>query len=306
MKQIKWILFSVALLSRAAFAQGHDHGHGDHEHEKKAPAKKGELHVYLADEDKNPVPLTDVKVTLIIEPNGGKRRVLKATLVNPEGKKKWGIGHGGEVREMKGYHVEFVVVQPHHHEAEGEHEHKSEDGTPYFKAAIDLVGFSCGMTGDPVLAKQEQCPKCGMKTKPVDLTFSAVIIFRIGENTVNVKGFAHPPTVPAHYSDAVAKMLKLFAPFAKSMRDGDDNAAHSTERMIMDIAEALSDLEGAKDKSAIKNAVSKIEILFKDIDKANHHGKKAEASKLIDQLKEKIHHLEKYGGEESHKPSHDE
>ena len=149
--------------------------------------------------------------------------MLKTELVSPKGDRKIGIGHGGEVMEMDGYHVEFLVVKPHAaHGKEGHREAHTHDATPYFRAKLNLEGYTCGMKGHPVLDKAGPCPKCPMKVKPVDREFRAVVIFRIRGDTKNAKGFRYPPVVPKTYGEAVARIEKHVKPIEGFIR-ADEN-----------------------------------------------------------------------------------
>ncbi|MCZ6808113.1 MAG: hypothetical protein O7F08_14245, partial [Deltaproteobacteria bacterium] len=68
-----------------ALMAGRGAAQDEHEHEK---VGKGEIRVYLADKSGEPVDLEDVTATVVIEPKGGKKRILRTKLVRLEGTKK--------------------------------------------------------------------------------------------------------------------------------------------------------------------------------------------------------------------------
>ena len=70
MRRLYWVPLALALLGGRVEAQD---------------GKKGEIRVYLADNDKNPVDLSGIRVILIVQPEGGKKRVMRTKVVTPEG-----------------------------------------------------------------------------------------------------------------------------------------------------------------------------------------------------------------------------
>ncbi len=291
-------------------AQDHHEEHAK-EHPAKADARHAEIRVYLAGKDKKPVGLEGIAATVIIEPEGAKKRVLKTKVVTPEGARKTGLGHGGEVREMGDYHVEFVVVRPHGehaeahgggHEEEGESEHKGKhadedeaDATPFFGAAIDLVrGYTCGMTGHPVFDEDPgKCTKCSMVTNPVELSFSAVIIFRIAGETHNVKGFEYPPAIPDNYADAVAKIEEHLAAIHELIERGSLAKVHQVAARISHICEKLPELAPAEDRPEIQELCRSIIALFKEIDLVADAGKKEATERVLAKYEAKVKSLQK-------------
>ena len=293
MKKIMTALFIFA--AAPAFAQ---HGHD----EKKQESTKGEIRVYLADKDKKPVDLKDVTASILVEPKGGTRKVLKAELVTPKGDKKVGIGRGGDVVEMEGYHVEFLVVREHAgHEEKGHgDEHKDEDATPYFKAELDLKGYACGMEGHPVLDKPGKCTKCPMDLKPVDLEFMAVVIFKIKGETKNAKGFQYPPAIPSNYKDAVAKIEDHLKTIDDLIKASDLDKVHGVAEKISRICEKLSKLAPKDDQAEVERVCKEIIALFKEIDEAADAGKKAETVKATEKYKARVAELKKHVSDKRH------
>ena len=108
----------LVLLGPFGFAQ--DHGHD--KHDKKT--KQAEIRVYLVGKDGKPVDPEGITATLVIKSEGGTRRVLRAQLNTPGGTHGKAIGHGGEVRSMGDYRVEFVVVTSHDRHGEHGEDHK--------------------------------------------------------------------------------------------------------------------------------------------------------------------------------------
>lgn len=280
------IIVAFALLAAPAFAQHDDHN---------KDAGKAEIRVYLADKDKKPVDLQEVTATLLIEPKGGTRKTLKGDLVTPKGDKKVGIGHGGEVVEMEGYHVEVVVVTAHAgHGEKGHTDHKDEDATPYFKAAVDTKGYACGMAGHPMLDKPGTCTKCPMTTKPVDLEFMAVAIFKIKGETKNAKGFQYPAAVPSNFKDAVARIEEHVKAIEGFVKADENDKAHAVADKVSRICKKLPDLAPPAHKAEVEKASKDIAAIFKEIDDAAHAGKKADAVKAVDKYKAGLTELKKH------------
>ena len=176
--------------------------------------------------------------------------MLKTELVTPKGGKKVGVGRGGEVVRMDEFHVEFLVLKPHPpHEGKAEAGHDDEDGTPYFKAVLDLSAYTCGMKGHPVVAKPGTCRKCPMKLKAVEREFRAVVIFKIKGDTKNAKGFQYPPVVPDNYKDAVAKIDEHVRTIEALVKADDNDKAHAVALKITRICEKLPDLAPGKDRA---------------------------------------------------------
>jgi hypothetical protein len=252
---------------------------------------KGEIRVYVADKDKKPVDLKDVTGTVFLEPEGGAKRTLKLQAETPKGSQKNGIGHGGDVQEAGAYHVEFVVEKGH-----GDHkdEHKSDDGTPFLSAEIDLTGYTCGMSGHPVVDKAGKCPKCPMTAKPVDLKFSAVVVLKIGQETVNAKGFVYPAAGAKDYSGALAKIEEHLKAIDALIAASDLDKVHSSAEKISHVAETLPALAPKDDKAEVEKIAKEIIALFKEIDDAADAGKKAETIKVVAKYRAKVAELKKH------------
>ena len=242
----------------------------------------GEIRVYLADKDGKPVDLNGVTALILIEPEDGRRRMLKSELVVPSGDLKAGLGHGGEVVEMDGYQVELLVVKPH---ATGDGKDHGEpgvrDATPYFRASVGLEGYACGMKDHPVLDKMGPCPKCSMKVKLVDKEFRAIVIFRIRGDTKNAKGFRYPPVVPGTYEAAVAAIQKHVRAIDRFIRADQNEKAHSAADRIEQICKKLPDMGPEAGKVEIRKACKETTAVFKEIDKAAHAGNKKAALKAV-------------------------
>ena len=265
------ILSMWTLLATPAMAQ---HGHGDEKD------TKGEIRLYLADRKKEAVDLKDVTATIQVEFKGGARKTLKTEVVEPRGGRKLGLGHGGEVKEMDGYYVEFVVREPQGHEKhhddkhhgeegeEGGEEHgKEEDATAYFKADVDLTGFS------------------------------AVVIFRIKGETKNVKGFEYPPAMPATYADAVAKIEQHLKEIEELIRSNGLEAVHAVAEKISQVCEKLGPLAPEDDRPEVEKTCKEIVALFEEIDEAADAGKKDETTQVYKKYVEKVASLKKHAGE---------
>ncbi len=291
----RWMPAILVLMATPAFAQDHDHD--------KKPEPKGEIRVYLADKDKKPVDLKGVTVTVLLEPKGGTRKVLKTELVTPKGDKRAGLGHGGEVKEMEGgYHVELVVAIPHGGHEEKGHDEKDEDATPYFKAEIALKVYECPMKCQPATDKTGKCAKCGMELKPVDLEFLATVIAKIKGETKNAKGFEHPPGVPGNYADAVAKMEAHLKEIRALIDKGDLEKVHPAAEKISRIAKKLAPMAPKDDVKEVEKLCNELVALFNEIDGAADGGNKPATEKAYAKYKERIEALKKHvkGGGHDH------
>jgi len=291
---MKELLTALMALS-APFAPA---AHGD---EEGRGAGAGEIRVYLADKDKNPVALTGITVLVLIEPEGATRKMLQTELVTPKGGKRAGIGRGGEVVQMDGYHVEFLVLKPHApHEGKAVAGHGEDDGTPYFKAAVDLDAYSCGMKGHPVVGEPGTCSKCPMKLKSVEREFRAVVIFRIQGDTKNAKGFQYPPVVPDNFKDAVAKIGEHVRAIEGLVKEDDNDKAHAVALKITRICEKLPELASVEDREKIASLSKQIIALFKEIDEAAHAGNKDMAVKAAAKYGPMVIELKKHIGGPDH------
>ena len=221
---------------------------------------EGEIRVYLADKDKNPVDLKGITALVLIEPEGGKRKMLKTDVVTPKGGAKRGIGHGGEVSEMDGYHVEFRVVK------KGAAP-KETDGTPYFSASVDLGTWK---------------------------KFSAVVVFRMKGDTRNAKGFQYPPLVPGTYRDAVAKLEKQHKAAADALKAENHKAFHRSEKTVAKICAALPGLAPEAARAEVGKVAKEIKKIFQQIDHADHSGDAAGVKKALDAFKARVGALKKH------------
>ncbi|MEE9263466.1 MAG: hypothetical protein V3V11_03320 [Vicinamibacteria bacterium] len=265
MKRTNYMTFVLVLFGASAVAQEHHHP------DKTKKESKGEIRVYLADRHKKPVDLKGIMATVIIKTEHGKRHVLRTKLVTPEGSKKTGLGHGGEVRPMGNYFVEFVVQKPHAHHAEEKHGHEKQghekkDATPFFGTKIELH----------------------------DLKFSAVVIFRLGGKTLNVKGFEYPPAVPDNYKDAVARIEEHMQTIQGLIDTNDLEKVHAVAEKISYVCKKLPALAARDDLTEVETTCKVIIGLFSEIDEAADAGKKRETVQVFGKYKTKVKELKKH------------
>ncbi|MBL4845867.1 MAG: hypothetical protein JKY65_10095 [Planctomycetes bacterium] len=283
------------LLPLVAFGQGHGHGHGADGHDE-AKAKTGELRVYLADSSKAPASLDGMTAMVIVEPEGGKRRVLRLKLVSPKGTKKTGLGHDGEVRKAGPYYVELVVkeAEADHGGGHGEHGHDGGDATPYFAAKLALSGYTCGMKGHPVLSKAGKCPKCSMKLKVTDLKFSAVVVLRKKGKTINAKGFKHPSQAPKDFADGLAQIAKHIKTIQGLIDSNQLLKVHPAASKISQISKLLPPMAPKGKEGAVEATCKAIRALFSEIDEAGDNKRKKEAQAALDKYSAKLKELKAY------------
>ncbi len=266
MRRILWVAVSLACAPLGAFGQ--EHGHGGEE-----KGGKAEIRVYLADQAKKPVDLTGITATVIVEPVGGKKRVLRTEVVTPKGSSKKGIGHGGEVRSAEKYFVEFVVVKPHEHEGgHDEGEEQTKDATPYFRVALE----------------------------PLDPKFAAVVIVRIGDKTFNVKGFEHPPAVPNDYAGAVGRFEEHLAAIQVLIDHDDLESVHAIAEKISYVCEKLPDLASRDDRAEVGKTCKIVIGLFREIDAAADAGHKRETIDVLVKYKKNLAELQKHAKKGDH------
>ena len=272
MKRMYWMTCLLVLLGLPAAAE--EHRHPDTE----KMESKGEIRVYLADREKKPVDLEGITATVIVKPEHGTRHVLRTKIVTPKGSKKTGLGHGGEVRPMGDYLVEFVVQKPHAHHAGHEHGHghEQQDGTPFLGAEIKLD----------------------------DLKFSAVVIFRLGGKTLNVKGFEYPPAVPDNYKDAVARIEEHLRTIAGLIDTGDLEKVHAIADKISYVCKKLPELAARGDRPEVEKTCKVIIGLFGEIDEAADAGRKTETVQAFGKYKTKVKELEKHVKDNGHDHGH--
>jgi hypothetical protein len=244
--------------------------------------KTSQLRVYVAKEDKAPADLDGMSVMVILEPEGGKRQVLR--LDRPDGEGKSGVGHGGEVRRGGGYAIELVI-------AEAGDEHPHEGGTPYFSSKVALSGYTCGMSGHPVVTKPGKCTRCPMKLKPVDLVFSAVVVIRRKGKTTNVKGFKHPPEGPKNYADGIARIEQHIDAIQGLVDAGKLAEVHPVASRISKLCRRLPALAAQGKTEAVEQACKAIIALFPAIDEAGDNGRKADTQAVLDKYKTKLKEL---------------
>lgn len=274
----------------------------EHAHEK--GADKAELRIYLADREKKPVDLSDVTASVLLEPKGAPRQVLKTELVRPKAERQAAFGRGGEAVEMDGYWVEVVIHAPHAGHDKGHAEHKEEDSTPYFRTPVELSAYSCGMQGHPVLEKPGTCPKCPMQLKPAAREFGAVVIFKIKGETKNAKGFQYPPAVPATYKDAVSKIEEHLKAIEGLVASGELPRVHGVAEKISRICEKLAGLAPKETQASVAKVAKEVVALFGPIDDAADNGRKEDTLKVLETYRSKVQELKKHvhaGGDLEHK-----
>jgi hypothetical protein len=223
---------------------------------------RGELRVYLADAEKNPIDLKDVTVTVIVEPKGGTRKTLKAELVSPAGEKKSAIGTRGEVRESGAFLVELAVKAA---------EADDGDAAPYFRAE-----------------------------KPEDAVYTAVIVFKVGGKSRNARGFEIPPPVFATFKEAFDKAEEHLKAVESMIKEGDLDKAHDRghdiEGKLAGILSKLAPLAPEANRAATEKAAKELRDSFKELDRPFHDKDKETAVKVMAKIQSKLTELKKLGG----------
>ena len=279
-----------------------------------------EVRVYLANRDRKPVDLRGIKATLIVEPAGGKRRVVPLSAVTPAGKGQRSFEHGGEVRPAGDYLVELVVQTPpaepaghgggghghggHGHGDGGNHGGHGDGGhdghggsahggqpdevTPYFRGQVDLRGYSCGMAGHPVTDRAGRCAKCGMELRAIQREFSAVVVLRVGGRTVNAQGFRHPSDTPTSYADGLEKIQTHIETINGLIEANQLLRVHPVAERISRVCKKLPDFAPKGAEPAVRTTCTAVVALFKDIDEAADSQRRAETVAVLDRYKARL------------------
>ena len=299
--RLKATALVLVLLGPFGFAQDHGHDKKHDRKEEKHKIQQAEIRVYLVGKDGKPVDPKEITATLVIRSEGGKRRVLRTKLNTPGGTHGKATGHGGEVRPMGDYRVEFVVVRSHDGHGEHGEGHKASDASPFYSAGLDEPeGFACSMGHATQPSGPGKCPVCGMQTMRRELKFTAVVIFRIKGQTYNVKGFEYPPAVPDNYPAAVRKIEEHIASIDALIEKGQLETVHAVAQKISYICGKLPALAPKKNRGSIEKTCKQIIALFKEIDAAGDSGNKAGTRKALDKYKAKVRSLKEAAGEEKH------
>ena len=151
-----------------------------------------------------------------------------------------------------------------------------------------------------MLDKPGKCPKCKMSTKPVDLEFSAVVILRIGDETVNAKGFSYPPAVPNNYPDAVARIEEHIEAIEHLIETNDLGKVHAVAEKISHVCKKLPELAPEHDRAEVTKVCQATIALFGKIDEAADNGRKNDTIKVLNTYKAKVSELRKHVKKDDH------
>ncbi len=278
------------------------------EDEMKMPAQ-GEIRVFVSDAKGQPLAGDKASVTVYLD-YGGFKKTLKAEAVAPKKEEAKEEGeehgeahhgpetHGGQVVGSEGYTIELVVaVEDEEHEGEENegkevHEGKEAGGhdidEPYFEAKAPLVTYQDSMKDSPPAERPGKCAKCGMALAPQPASFTAVVVVKIGDKTINAKGFKYPEDMPKTLAEAVKKIEAELAEIDGLVASKKLDDVHKAAERISKVAEHLGEIAPAADKGAATKLGKEIAHLFGAIDKAADAGKAEETKKVIAQYREKL------------------
>lgn len=299
-------LLLVPLLAAGAARAGDD--------DKKSPPAEGELRVFVTDAKNMPVG-EGASITVYLD-YGGFKKTLKTELVKPPAKKAGekeekkdeehhgAESHGGQSIVSEGYTVEVAVeVLEAEHEEHGAKKDEDKDAEkehaidePYFKATAPLVTYQDSMKDAPPAEKAGKCAKCGMAMEASAAKFTAVVVAKIGDKTINAKGFVWPEEGPKSMADAAAKIDALLGEIDGLVAAGKLDDVHKKAEQISKVAEHLDELSKAMpaaDHAAATKLGTEIVGLFDAIDKAADAGKADDTKKVIAQYRAKLEALKK-------------
>jgi len=287
----------VLLLAGAAVA-GED--------EKKMPTE-GEVRVFVSDPKGEPLGGDKATVTVYLD-YGGFKKTLKTEAVKPkkapakeegEDKEKGEAHHGpethgGQVVTSDDYSIELVVAveEGEHEKGEKAEEHAADE--PYFEAKVPLVVYQDSMKDAPPADKAGKCAKCGMNMTAQPAKFTAVVVVKVGDKTVNAKGFNYPEERPKTLAEAAKKIEGQLAEIDELVAGKKLDDVHKVAGRISKVAEHLGDIAPAADKAALTRLGKEIVELFEAIDKAADAGKADDTKKVVGQYREKLAALKKF------------
>lgn len=269
----------------------------------KMPAQ-GEIRVFVSDPEGEPLGGDKASVTVYLD-YGGFRKTLKTEAVAPkketheeEGEEKGEAHHGpethgGHVVSSEGHSIELVVaVEAEEHEGEG-HEKKEGAGghgidEPYFEAKAPLVTYQDSMKDSPPSEKPGNCPKCGMRMAAQPASFTAVVVVKIGDKTINAKGFKYPEDMPKTLAEAATRIEAELAEIDELVAGKKLEEVHKAAERISKVAEHLGEIAPAADKAAATKLGKEIGHLFEAIDKAADAGKAEDTKKVVAQYRDKL------------------
>jgi len=273
------------------------------------------LRVYVTDASGKVPDLTGATALVYFEPTGGKRETLKAEFKTPPKPEHAGaMPDDIQVVESSGFKigVEFVLA---HEEGEEEHEkagekhekdgraggkeehgkehaeeeegdHAAEPTIPHFASAFSPTDYACSMKDAPPQPEPGKCPKCGMQMKAHAREGAVTVVLKIGNQTLNAKGFLFPPAItPKSFAQglewidaAIKEMDELLASNRPAM-------VHKVADRITKIARAFPTLADAPKDPAVSSAAQTFGDLFDNIDKAADAGKVADAKSVVEQYR---------------------
>jgi hypothetical protein len=275
------------------------------EDEKKMP-EQGEVRVFVSNPKGEPLGGDKATVTVYLD-YGGFKKTLKTEAVTPKkdaGKKEEGEdkekgeahhgpeSHGGQMMTSDDYTVELVVaVEEEHEKGEKAEEHVIDE--PYFEAKAPLVAYQDSMKDSPPAEKAGKCAKCGLDMKAQPAAFSAVVVVKVGDKTINAKGFKYPEEMPKTLAEAAKKIESALAAIDELVAGKKLDDVHKVAEGISKVAEHLGEIAPAADKAALAKLGKEIVDLFEAIDKAADAGKADDTEKVMTQYREKLAALKK-------------
>jgi len=277
----------ILLVAGAAYA-------GDDE--EKMP-EQGVVHLFVSDPKGESLGGDKATVTVYLD-YGGFKKTAKAEVVHPktaahEEKDKDEVHHGiethgGQVVTSDDYTVEMLVTAGE----ETPEEHAKMD-EPHFEVKVSLVTYQDSMKDAPPAEKAGKCAKCGMAMQAHPAEFTAVVVVKVGDKTVNAKGFKYPEEMPKSLAEAAKKIEGQLAAIDALVAGKKLDDVHKVAEGISKVAEHLGDIAPAADKAAVTKLGKEIVELFESIDKAADAGKADETKAVVAQYREKLAALKK-------------
>ena len=293
------LLSGALLLAAAPRARAEDAG----------PPKEGEVHVFVTGPKGEKIGGADATVTVYLD-YGGFKKTLKMEAKAPpapaagakkeedekkkDEKEEGPETHGGQVVVSDGYAVE-VAVDPIHEEkgAKAEEEHGHGDD-PWFEANAPLVAYQDSMKDAPPAEKAGKCAKCGMAMAVQPASFTAVVVVKLKDKSINAKGFQYPPAdAPATLAAAADDIEKHLAEIDKLIAGSKLDDVHKVAEKVSTTAKLLEGLAPAAARDEVGKIGRKLVSLFETIDTAADAGKADDTKKALAEYRAALADLRK-------------
>lgn len=253
--------------------------------DKTKPENEAEIRVVVLDAKGVPVGGDTAIVTINLD-YGGFQKSLTAESVKAAAPAKVVAGsHGGQTLTTDGYSIEVIVVPKKGPKA------AAPEG-PYFKATAQIVAYQDSMKDAPPAEKPGKCANCGMSMAEHPATFTAVVALKVGDKTIEAKGFAYPETLAAAATQIGGLLDQIDALIAGGKLSDVRSAADQVSRVAHRLDDDAAPLATA-DQTAAKKLGDDVAALVDALGKASDANKPEDAKKAAAQIRTKLDALKK-------------